>query len=134
VQLAARGVDINVLYVADAVDLVANGIITNEATIAENPDLVQGFVRAVVRGLEDTLADPAAAFVISKNFVEGLEDDRLAVLNASLPLWEADPLGITTASSWEQTAQVLLEAGLLDGPVPDLSAAYSNEFIRAVQP
>ena len=130
VQLAAQGIPINVLPVSDYIDMVANGVITNEETIADNPELVQGFVRAVLRGLEDTLADPDAAYEISKQYVEGLDDGRKPVLTASLDLWQADTLGLTDAQSWQNTHDVLLRAGLLDAPVPDLDAAYTNRFVR----
>ena len=64
VQLRQRGETIDIIAVADYIDLVANGILTNEQTIAENPELVQGFINAFRRGLEDTLADPDAAYEI----------------------------------------------------------------------
>jgi NitT/TauT family transport system substrate-binding protein len=129
VQLAAQGEAINTIYVADYVDMVSNGIITSEETIANNPELVQRFVTAVLRGLADTLADPTEAYAISKNFVEELDDSRMNVLEASLPMWEAETLGLTEAASWEQTQSVLLAVGLLDAPVEDLAAAYTNEFV-----
>lgn len=130
VQLAAQGVPINVIQVSDIIDLVANGIITNETMIAENSAQVERFVGAVLRGLADTLADPDAAFAISQNYVDGLEDGRKPVLNASLPLWQADTLGLTDLASWENTQQVLLGAGLLDEPVGELTAVFSNEFVQ----
>lgn len=133
VQLAARGEAINVIQVADYVDMVSNGLITNEQTIAENPDLVQRFVRAMVRGLADTLADPEGAYEISKKFVEGLDDSRMNVLEASLPIWEADVLGYTDARSWDKTQEILLQMGLLDAPVENLEAAYTNEFVLNVE-
>lgn len=132
VQLAAQNVPVNVLRVSDYMDMVANGIITNEETIANNPELVRGFVRAVLRGLEDTLADPDAAFEISKQFVEGLDDGRKPVLTASLAMWQADKLGQTEAQSWQNTHDVLLNAGLLDTPVLDLDAAYTNRFVLEI--
>lgn len=58
VQLAGRGEQINVIQVSDYIDMVANGIITNETTLAENPEMVERFVGAALRGLADTLADP----------------------------------------------------------------------------
>lgn len=131
VQLAGRGEEINVIQVSDYIDMVANGIITNETTIAENPETVERFVGAVLRGLEDTLANPDEAFEISKNYVEGLEEERKAVLEASLPLWQADTPGLSDLDSWENTQQVLLNAGLMDEPLPDLTAVFSNEFVLA---
>lgn len=133
VQLAGRGEAISVIQVSDYIDMVANGIITNETTIAEDPEMVQRFVDAALRGLADTLADPDEAFEISRNFVEGLEDERMAVLEASLPLWQAETLGLSDLESWQNTQQVLLDAGLIDEPVADLTAVFTNEFVLASQ-
>lgn len=134
VQLAAMGEEINIIDVSDYTDMVANGVITNETTIAENPELVESFVRATLRGLADTLDNPEEAYEISKKFVEGLDDGRMSVLEASLPLWQAETLGLTDAAAWEQTQAVLLEIGFLDEPVEDLEAAFTNEFVLKAQP
>lgn len=133
-QLADAGEAVNVIHVSDYVDMVANGIITNEETIANEPELVHAFVRAALRGLADTLADPDEAYEISKGYVEGLGDERRDVLQASLPMWEADTLGRTEAASWEQTQSVLQQIDFLDAPVDDLDAAYTNEFVEENQP
>jgi NitT/TauT family transport system substrate-binding protein len=130
VQLRDRGLDINVIDVADYTNLVSNGFLTNEQTMAENPELLQGFVNAFLRGLRDTLADPDAAYEISKQYVEGLDDSRRGVLDASLPLWQSDPLGHNDPAAWQQTQDLLIEMGLLNAPLDDLDAAYSNEFVE----
>ena len=130
VQLAALGEDVNVLYVADYIDMVANGIVTNEETIANNPELVEGFVRALQRGLADTLANPREAYDMSKGFVEGLDDSRMPVLTASLDMWRADTLGLSEASSWETMQDVMLGMGFLQEPVADLSAVFTNGFVE----
>lgn len=134
VRLNQQGIPVDVIAVADYADLVANGIITNETTIANDPELVQGFVRALLRGLRDTLDNPDEAYAISKNFVEGLDDSRRDVLEASLRLWSADPLGVTDPDSWSETQALLLAMGLLDAPLPDLDRMYTNEFIENAQP
>ncbi len=134
VQLAARGEDVNVIYVADYIDMVANGIVTNELTIEENPELVESFVRATLRGLADTLANPDDAYKISKDFVEGLDDSRRGVLEASLPMWQAPVLGLTDADAWMRTQDVLMEIGFLDEPLSDLMEAFTNEFVMKAQP
>jgi NitT/TauT family transport system substrate-binding protein len=133
VQLAAMGEEINVFYVADYANLVANGIVTNERTIADNPDLVQGFVRATLRGLADTLAQPEEAYEISKKYIDGLDDGRIGVLAASLDLWRAETLGLTDPAAWRETEQLLLALGLLDSALDNLDAAYTNRFVEAAQ-
>lgn len=132
IQLATIGEDVVVLPVADYIDLVANGILTNEETIADNPELIERFLRPLYRGLVDTLDDPAAAFEISKKYVEGLGDDRRAVLDASLSLWRAEPLGSSDPASWATTQSVLLAMGFMSEPLEDVNAAYTNEFIERV--
>ena len=130
VQLATLGEDVNVLYVADYIDMVANGIVTNETTIAENPELVEGFVRALLRGLADTLTNPNEAYNVSKDFVDGLEDSRKPVLMASLDMWQADKLGMSDEASWQTMQDVMLAMGFLEEPVADLSAVFTNEFVE----
>ncbi|MBK9050635.1 MAG: ABC transporter substrate-binding protein [Chloroflexi bacterium] len=134
VQLTGRGEDIQVLYVSDYIDMVANGIITNEKTMSENPALVQAFVTALLRGLSDTLENPDAAYEISKKYVEGLDDSRRPVLEASLAMWQAPNLGLTDPASWTKTHEILLGMGLLDAPVTNLEMAYTNQFVQNAQP
>jgi len=132
VQLALRGEAIDEIRVADYANLVANGLLTNEQTITAEPELVTGFIRAFLRGLQDTLDDPDAAFEISKKYVEGLDEGRRGVLAASLDLWRAPQLGRTDPAAWQETHDLLLQMGLLSAPLPDLSAAYSNDIVERV--
>ncbi len=131
VQLRARGYDVTELRVADYVQLAANGFITNEQTLTENPDLVRRMVKAFLRGLSDTIADPAAAYQVSMGYVEGLAADdavQMQVLETSIDLWKADELGHSDAAAWENMQTVLLDMGLLTEPL-DLSKAFTNEFL-----
>ncbi len=131
-QLEALGFAVNVIAVRDAVRLPANGIITSEAVAGEQPELVRAFNRALLRGLEDTLNDPAAAYEICKLYVENLasadEAVQRAVLESSLDLWRAEQLGASDAQAWENLQALLLEMGLLTAPL-DLNMAYSNEYL-----
>ena len=129
-----RGEAIDVIAVADYANLVANGVLTNEQTIAQEPELVEGFVRAFLRGLQDTLDDPDMAFETSRRFVEGLTDDRRGVLDASLALWRAEPLGRADPAAWQETHDLLLSMGLLDAPLDNIDALYTNEFVERAQP
>jgi NitT/TauT family transport system substrate-binding protein len=133
-QLDALGQPVNVIYVADEADMVANGLITSEETIRNNPDMVAAFVRATLRGLSDTISDPEKAYEISKLFVEGLDDSRRNVLDASIEMWSAGTLGQTELDSWQRTQEALLQIGFLDAPVEDLEAAFTNAFIQDNQP
>ncbi|HNT23546.1 MAG TPA: ABC transporter substrate-binding protein [Anaerolineales bacterium] len=136
VQLNAQGYAVDVIRVADYVQLAANGLITNETTLKNNPDLVQRMVQATLRGIADTLADPDQAFEICKSYVEALAQAdapvlavQRQVLEASLPLWQAETLGLADPLAWENMQAVLLDMGLLTQPL-DLSQAFTNQFIE----
>ncbi len=73
---------ITVFPVSDAADMVSNGVITNEDTIASDPDLVRAFVAAFDHGLRDTIDNPAEAYLLSASSIDGLPlpDDLKAAL------------------------------------------------------
>jgi NitT/TauT family transport system substrate-binding protein len=132
IQLQARGYDVDVIRVADYVRLASNGIISNETTIAQDPDLVKRFVQAFLKGLADTIQDPDQAYEISKKYVENLaqadQGVQKAVLASSIEFWKVDRMGYSDPVAWENMQKVLLNMALLEKPL-DLDKAYTNEFI-----
>lgn len=138
VLLNQQGVAVDVLRVADVYNLAANGIVVSERLIAEDPEVVRGFVTASLKGLRATLDNPDEAFEASLGFIPeaNLGDPALQrqVLLESLPYWysektSAEGLGYTDADLWKATEQFMRDAGLLAGPV-EVGDAFTNEFIR----
>jgi NitT/TauT family transport system substrate-binding protein len=82
---------ITVFPVADVADMVSNGIITNEETIASEPELVAAFVAAYDQALRDTINNPAEAYLLSASYVDGLPlpDDLKTVLESEAATAEA---------------------------------------------
>ena len=133
VQLRAQGYAIDELRVSDYMQLASNGLITNEATLAENPELVQRMVDATLQGIADTIANPSEAYQISLEYVEALATADAAVqqqvLATSITFWQTDRLGYADPSAWENMQQVLLDMGLLAEPL-NVSMAFTNQFIN----
>ena len=132
VQLREAGHEVNVIYVADYANLVSNGLITNEQTIAQQPDLVRGLVRAFLRGLRDTLDHPDEAFEVCRRFVpeidEGNEALQKAVLVESTAFWRGEALGRSDPTAWEESQRLMRQIGLLDAEVP-VEKLFTNEFV-----
>jgi NitT/TauT family transport system substrate-binding protein len=132
VQLEQSGQEINVLAIADYVNMVSNGLITNEQTIAEEPALVQSLVRAVLRGLRYTIDHPDEAFEICLKHVPeaGGENapQQMAVLRESIKLWRADDLGRSDPAAWEASQRFMLELGFV-GTETDVHQMFTNQFI-----
>jgi NitT/TauT family transport system substrate-binding protein len=132
VQLQAQGYVLNQLRVAKYVQLASNGLLTNENTIAQHPDLVRAMVTALLKGLADTIADPEGAYEISLKYVENLAQADAAVqrevLNRSIELWLAERPGYSDPQAWQNMQDTLLQMGLLTEPL-DLNQAFTNEFV-----
>lgn len=130
--LKSKGVDVNVLKVSDYSPLVSNGLVTNEKTIKENPQLVQKMVRATLKGVAYTIDHPDESFEICKKYVANLANADQAlqkrVLLNSIDQWKADHLGMASAQSWENMQRILLKMSLLKAPL-DLNQAYTNQFV-----
>jgi NitT/TauT family transport system substrate-binding protein len=132
IQLRAMGHQIDEIRVKDYAHLVSNGLITNETTIAQNPDLVRKMDQVILKGIADTIANPDAAYQTCLKYVEGLAQVDQAVqkqvLATSIEFWKSDTLGYSDPSAWQNTQQVLLDMGLLTKPL-DVTQAFSNEFL-----
>jgi NitT/TauT family transport system substrate-binding protein len=132
IQLRSKGYQIDEIRVKDYAHLVSNGLITNEATITQNPNLVRRMDQAILKGIADTIANPDEAFQICLKYVEGLAQADQAVqkqvLITSIEFWKADQLGYSDPTAWQNTEQVLLDMGFLTKPV-DVSQAFTNDFL-----
>ncbi len=135
--LRRAGLAVNVIDVADHTALVGNGLLTNERTIRDQPDLVRRFLRAFLRGLRDTLRNPREAFEISKKYVEGLSGENEAaqweVLQATLPLWQAEMPGRSDLQAWQEMVAVLMRMDQLKEP-GDIPAMFTNAFVEELWP
>jgi len=84
-NLRGRGIaqdDINVMLMRNlGLELYGNGIIVDAEYAAKNPKIVQGFIRATIRGWQDTIADPRGSmpYLMKRNNIlnDGQEFVRL---------------------------------------------------------
>ena len=110
-------------------------LVTGEEMLAENPDLVERFVRALMRGYQDAMADPQAAIDVLKRLAPEIDEaiDRPGV-ELLAPLWQDSPNGFgwQTVDKWVSFADWMKAEGLLDADV-DATAAFTNEFVEAAQ-
>jgi NitT/TauT family transport system substrate-binding protein len=136
VQLSQAGYSIDVVYVADYANLVSNGLITNEQTIAERPGLAQGLVRAMLRGLQYTIEQPDETFEICKKHVPEIAGDNEAlqkgVLVESIKFWRGDGLGRSDRAAWEESQRFMHQIGLIDAEV-DVEKLFTNQFVAEAQ-
>jgi NitT/TauT family transport system substrate-binding protein len=132
IVLKSQGFELNELRVADYAQLTANGIITSEMTIQEEPNLIRKMARALAQGIADTIANPDEAYRISTKYVENLKDQdknvQMQILNTSIEFWKADKIGYSDPQAWSNMNDLLVKMKLIPEPV-DINQAFTNEFI-----
>ncbi|MGE5597374.1 MAG: ABC transporter substrate-binding protein [Hyphomicrobiales bacterium] len=106
-------------------------IITSEAKIKDDPDLVRKFMAATSRGYEEAITDPkAAADALLKAAPE--LDEQLVRLSAQYHTTHyVDPgrqWGLQDLDIWTNFERFLREAGLTQKEI-DVKAAFTNEFL-----
>jgi NitT/TauT family transport system substrate-binding protein len=131
-QLQNQGIEYVLFKTSDAVDLVANGLISNEDTLKNNPELVKKMIRATLRGIEYTVNHPDESFEISKKYVPTLasadQKTQKQVLLNSIEMFKTDHYGFSKPEAWQNMQNILLKMGLLSQPL-DLSQAFTNEYL-----
>jgi NitT/TauT family transport system substrate-binding protein len=132
IKLKAQNFPVDTLRVADYLQLVGNGLITNESTIRQNPDLVQRMAGALLKGMQDALANPDAAYTICLKYIENLaqadQTVQKQILATSMELWKAPRLGYSDPKAWDNMQAIMLQMGQYKTAL-DVSKAFSNQFV-----
>ena len=113
---------VGVFRVADVVDMVSNGLVTSEALIEQNPDLVRRMVSAFDAGLRSVVANPAEAYLLSAPYVENLP--LSADLRAALEAASTDQAAFLEATPDADRATL---AGRRDALLADLKSRFSAD-------
>jgi len=135
ITLAAKGIETNIIS-ADSEGLKFYGsiFITTEKMIAEHPELVRRFMRAMQRGWALFFKDKQAAVEAARRWAPEFDTKVLPkIYDAAMPLIRADipgiPINGMTAERWKVTEKVMRTAGLVKGKL-DLQAAYTLKFLK----
>ena len=140
VQLHGLGMDVSTLLVSDYMKLASNGLITNQQTFRDNPQLVARVVRATQKGIQETIKDPSGAFEsVLKQVPEagGANKDRqMKVLEETIKLMQAKsgdpaadmPVGYSDVEVWNSTQDFLFDAKIISKKSL-VTEMFSNRFI-----
>jgi NitT/TauT family transport system substrate-binding protein len=130
-NLNARGVKdeeiVAMKYPDYGVKLYGNSVIASPKFIAENPQAIAKFLRALNRGIKDVLADPDASIKFVKDrdalIDEALERRRLKLaieMVVATPEFKSNGIGAVNKLKLEDTvSQVVAAFGLKMTPNPD---------------
>jgi NitT/TauT family transport system substrate-binding protein len=140
--LERHGYHLNVQEIGTRTNLVGAGLVAGTSYVARNPGVVQGFVRATMRGMAETIDHPQEAFALSRR-VRGLNTlrgrdvgDQYAVLTRSIAFWHSSGtrvhgLGYSRPAQWATSIRLLKTVGQLV-QTPSLSRVLTSRFVRGM--
>ena len=132
VQLRLQGKEINVIRVADYSRLVGIGLVTNEKTIAEKPQVVSRLAAALLRGVQYSMDNPNDALAITLQNLPEAGGTNLkttdAVLGATIDLWKSPHLGYVDPAAWAASYKFMKDAGFIKTDF-DMTQGYTNKFV-----
>lgn len=138
--LNQRGLKVRDITPPEYQSFFGNGLATLGETVRDNPELVEKFGRAFARGhafaLDDANRDKVLAHLKAGNPQES-EDAEFAsalftaVRSKTIPIDASKGLGYQPPEVWKEWEDSLVATGDLAGPLDDLEAAYTNDFVAA---
>ena len=132
VQMLLAGKQINVIPVSDYSKLVGIGLVTNEKTLADHPEIIQKLVTALIHGIQDTMNNPDQALNITLENLPEAGGQNLkttqGVLNATIKLMANSRLGYVDPADWAASVKFMKDAGFIKTDL-DVSKIYTNQFI-----
>lgn len=136
VRLGVPEDDIKVILMADhGLSLYGNAIVVNTDFAKANPKVVTGFLRAVAKGWNDVIADPAAgaAMVAKRNPAsdQALEQRRLQLAidaNVVTDYTKANGMGKIDPARFEKALEQLAENYTFKGK-PDASLYFTDVYL-----
>jgi NitT/TauT family transport system substrate-binding protein len=139
VKQKSPGEEITCMPMADfGVKSLGAGLIVNDDTLKQNPDLVRRFVSASIKGWTEAVKNPAKAAAIGMQHFP-LADTAIlqAQLEALVPFMHSQnslghPLGWMAEADWHDTIATLRSYMGLTSTAP-VADYYTNEFIPAEQ-
>ena len=137
--LNARGLHVREITPSEYLAYFGNGYAVMRSFMEEQPEVVEAFGRALVRGVEFGM-DPAnldrvLEHTSAGNPQEGEDPAFAAALLEAVkgrltPFNPENGWGYQPPEHWELWHESQLASGALTEPLPDLTAAYTNQFVE----
>ena len=129
------GLELNFIWMDDyGIHLYADTIVATEELIQQNPELVERFLRATLKGYRYTIENPDEAVDLTLQYDATLGRERQArMVEAQAPLIHTGKveIGWMEDSIWQGMHQMLLEGDAIEQPL-NVAEAYTMEFLEKI--
>lgn len=134
VQAEMNGVKLNYMACRDLderLDYYTPVIITSDAVIESDPEMVKAFLRATEKGYADTIAAPDEAAELLAGYAPNYDPEMLKISQNYLAdkyMEDTDTWGIMKDEVWDNYTGFLVEYGVIGEAIP-AAECYTNEFL-----
>jgi ABC-type nitrate/sulfonate/bicarbonate transport system substrate-binding protein len=134
IEAQTKGMALNFINLKDedkVFDYYTPVIITGEAKIAQNPELVKKFMRATAQGYDYAIKNPDKTTAILTKSVPELNQNLVTASQVYLsPQYQADAprWGEMKLEVWKNYADFMFNNGLIDKNIP-ADQAFTNKFL-----
>jgi NitT/TauT family transport system substrate-binding protein len=122
------------LFSDSGVPQAGTGLLTTDKVIAEQPQMVRGFVEASLMGVEWATKNPREAIALLKRYYPDILEETLAAQLVEFENYldtdrtKDKPLGVFLDEEWRPIVDTMVQAELIPEARP-LSDYYTNEFL-----
>jgi putative hydroxymethylpyrimidine transport system substrate-binding protein len=133
IQIELEGKEVHMVRLADygVPDFYESVLLTSETLLQKKPDLARRFLRALIQGMQYTIAHPKEALAILLQENPDLRPELASrALDALIPLMKDDipKLGWQTEEQWHRFQEYLYTAKLLRQKTP-VQAMFTNAYL-----
>jgi NitT/TauT family transport system substrate-binding protein len=138
--LNSRGLSLRNITPEKFRQFFGNGFAAMTDYIEKNPDVIEGFGRAVVKGARfaadpaniEKVIDHAAAVNPQEGEDRGFSRALIEqIVVRQTPFDPSKGYGYQDLEAWQAWQESLVSSGELKAPLPDLEAIYTNRFVEA---
>lgn len=134
VMAEMNGVALNYMACRDLderLDYYTPVIITSDAVIESDPEMISAFLRATAKGYADAISDPEGSAELLYDHTSGYDLEMLKKSQTYLAdkfMEDTDTWGLMKDSVWDNYSAFLAEYGVIDEALP-AGSCYTNEFL-----
>lgn len=131
-EIEERGYTVNAIYPEDyGVQFYGDVLIASDALIGQNPDLVQRFVRASLKGWNWAIIHPDQAAILSLRYDSTLNPThQVNMMQSSLPFIYTSKMNVggMNAKTWDTMQGILIREGLIKERIP-VEDIFTTKFL-----
>ncbi len=135
IKMRQRGYAVNLIWPGDyGVHFYSDILVTSDQMITQEPELVERFLRATLKGWTAAIGAPESAVLETLRYAR-IKDQRLhaAMLDRLVPLVHTgeDRIGWMKGEDWQQMHDVLFHQGLIRA-LPDVQKVFTTRFLEKI--